>query len=198
MALLLCNSTADNTLMMRSSCLLFITHFFKFLFHFCHSGTICCLRRVSSVSSLPLWHYLGDPERSGSTIVWPSGWFAGCSSGWCSPLEWWSSPHVVPLGGASRVQINNLVAEKAVFVFRAGWKISHWLSFLCLCWAALTYHYETQCIPTPLAWFAHQLPVWWQKLSVVGAFVLEIPVPLLFFSPWRRLRLGAFYMQVRG
>lgn len=62
--------------------------------------------------------------------------------------------------------------------------------------AALTYHYETQCIPTPLAWFAHQLPVWWQKLSVVGTFVIEILVPPLFFSPLRRLRLGAFYMQV--
>ncbi|KAF7662071.1 hypothetical protein LDENG_00247040 [Lucifuga dentata] len=61
---------------------------------------------------------------------------------------------------------------------------------------ALTYHYETQCIPTPLAWFAHQLPVWWQKLSVVGTFVIEIATPLLFFSPLRRLRLGAFYMQV--
>ncbi|XP_047452114.1 lipase maturation factor 2a [Mugil cephalus] len=61
---------------------------------------------------------------------------------------------------------------------------------------ALTYHYETQCIPTPLAWFAHQLPVWWQKLSVVGTFVIEIAVPVLFFSPIRRLRLGAFYWQV--
>ncbi|XP_053742845.1 lipase maturation factor 2a [Synchiropus splendidus] len=61
---------------------------------------------------------------------------------------------------------------------------------------ALTYHYETQCIPTPPAWFAHQLPVWWQKLSVVGAFVIEIAAPLLFFSPLRRLRLGAFYLQV--
>ncbi|XP_062276716.1 lipase maturation factor 2a [Scomber scombrus] len=61
---------------------------------------------------------------------------------------------------------------------------------------ALTYHYETQCIPTPLAWFAHQMPVWWQKLSVVGTFVIEIVVPLFFFSPLRRLRLGAFYLQV--
>ncbi|XP_061577923.1 lipase maturation factor 2a [Cololabis saira] len=61
---------------------------------------------------------------------------------------------------------------------------------------ALTYHYETQCIPTPLAWFAHQLPVWWQKLSVVATFVIEIAVPFLFFSPLRRLRLGAFYLQV--
>ncbi|XP_005802101.1 lipase maturation factor 2 isoform X2 [Xiphophorus maculatus] len=61
---------------------------------------------------------------------------------------------------------------------------------------ALTYHYETQCIPTPLAWFAHQLPVCWQKLSVVGTFIIEIPVPFLFFSPLRRLRLAAFYMQL--
>ncbi|KAM9352549.1 lipase maturation factor 2a [Symphorus nematophorus] len=61
---------------------------------------------------------------------------------------------------------------------------------------ALTYHYETQCIPTPLAWFAHQLPVWWQKLSVMGTFVIEIAAPLLFFSPLRRLRLGVFHMQV--
>ncbi|XP_028306102.1 lipase maturation factor 2-like isoform X2 [Gouania willdenowi] len=61
---------------------------------------------------------------------------------------------------------------------------------------ALTYHYETQCIPTPLAWFAHQLPVWWHKLSVVATFVIEIAAPFLFFSPLRRLRLGAFYLQV--
>ncbi|XP_049928496.1 lipase maturation factor 2a [Epinephelus moara] len=61
---------------------------------------------------------------------------------------------------------------------------------------ALTYHYETQCIPTPLAWFVHQLPVCWQKMSVMGTFVIEIAVPLLFFSPMRRLRLGAFYLQM--
>ncbi|XP_053282231.1 lipase maturation factor 2a [Pleuronectes platessa] len=61
---------------------------------------------------------------------------------------------------------------------------------------ALTYHYETQCIPTPLAWFAHHLPVWWQKVSVVGTFVIEIAAPFLFFSPLRRLRLGSFYLQV--
>ncbi|XP_064174613.1 lipase maturation factor 2a isoform X1 [Anguilla rostrata] len=61
---------------------------------------------------------------------------------------------------------------------------------------AVTYHYETQCIPTPLAWYAHQLPVWFQKLSVVGTFVIEIAVSFLFFAPLRRLRLGAFYLQV--
>ncbi|NWT82542.1 LMF2 factor, partial [Lanius ludovicianus] len=61
---------------------------------------------------------------------------------------------------------------------------------------ALTYHYESQCIPTPGAWLAHQLPVWFQKLSVVATYVIEVAVPLLFFAPLRRLRLFAFYCQV--
>lgn len=62
--------------------------------------------------------------------------------------------------------------------------------------AALTYHYETQCLPTPAAWFAHHLPVWLHKLSVVATFLIEIAVPPLFFAPIRRLRLTAFYAQV--
>ncbi|XP_031995104.1 lipase maturation factor 2 isoform X2 [Hylobates moloch] len=61
---------------------------------------------------------------------------------------------------------------------------------------ALTYHYETQCLPTPAAWFAHHLPVWLHKLSVVATFLIEIAVPPLFFAPIRRLRLAAFYSQV--
>ncbi|XP_020838517.1 lipase maturation factor 2 [Phascolarctos cinereus] len=60
---------------------------------------------------------------------------------------------------------------------------------------ALTYHYETQCLPTPAAWFAHHLPVWLHKLSVVATFLIEIAVPVLFFAPIRRLRLAAFYSQ---
>ncbi|XP_053319333.1 lipase maturation factor 2 [Spea bombifrons] len=61
---------------------------------------------------------------------------------------------------------------------------------------ALTYHYETQCIPTGAAWYAHQLPVWLQKLSVVATYVIEIALPWLFFLPSRRLRLFSFYAQV--
>uniref|UniRef100_UPI00358F7D99 lipase maturation factor 2-like n=1 Tax=Myxine glutinosa TaxID=7769 RepID=UPI00358F7D99 len=62
--------------------------------------------------------------------------------------------------------------------------------------AALHYHYESQCIPTPLAWFAHQFPAWFQQLCVVGTYVIEIALPLLFFSPFRRHRLFAAYSQV--
>ncbi|XP_075862997.1 lipase maturation factor 2 isoform X2 [Microcebus murinus] len=73
------------------------------------------------------------------------------------------------------------------------------LTSRCPAWwglTALTYHYETQCLPTPAAWLAHHLPVWLHKLSVVATFLIEIAVPPLFFAPIRRLRLAAFYSQV--
>ncbi len=52
---------------------------------------------------------------------------------------------------------------------------------------ALNYHYETQPLPTWLGWYAHQLPHWFQKMSVAGMFAIELACPLLIFAP-RRLR----------
>jgi lipase maturation factor 1 len=56
---------------------------------------------------------------------------------------------------------------------------------------ALEYHYWTQPIPTPLAWYAAQLPAWFQKLSVVGVFAIEFAVPFLVLMPRRLRRIGA-------
>lgn len=55
---------------------------------------------------------------------------------------------------------------------------------------ALHYHYETQPLPTPVAWYAHQLPLFFQKLSVIGVFVVELLAPLFFFTK-RRIRIIA-------
>ncbi len=55
---------------------------------------------------------------------------------------------------------------------------------------ALTFHYQTQPLPTPLAWYAQQLPLWFQKLSCAGVFVVELVIPLLILAP-RRVRLFA-------
>ena len=60
-------------------------------------------------------------------------------------------------------------------------------------WAQLTalnFHYETQPLPTPLAWYAHQLPDWFQQLSVLSTFGIELVLPWLIFMP-RRLRFVA-------
>jgi len=60
-------------------------------------------------------------------------------------------------------------------------------------WHALTalrYHYETQPLPTPLAWYMHQLPPWFQTISTTMVLVVELAVPLLIWFP-RRVRLLA-------
>ena len=65
-------------------------------------------------------------------------------------------------------------------------------------WANLTaldYHYETQCIPNAGAWYAHHLPDWFQKFSVLSMFAIEIGAPFLFFLP-RRPRIFSCFLQV--
>ncbi|MBI4540284.1 MAG: lipase maturation factor family protein [Gemmatimonadetes bacterium] len=55
---------------------------------------------------------------------------------------------------------------------------------------ALHYHYLTQPLPTWTAWWMHQTPGWFKKLSVLATYVLEILVPLLIFGT-RGMRLIA-------
>ncbi|MGB9080251.1 MAG: lipase maturation factor family protein [Desulfuromonadaceae bacterium] len=48
---------------------------------------------------------------------------------------------------------------------------------------ALCFHYETQPLPNRVAWYAHQLPEWLQKLSVLGSFFFELLVPFCCLGP---------------
>ena len=48
---------------------------------------------------------------------------------------------------------------------------------------ALTFHYETQPLPTSLAWFVHQFPVWFHRASCAGMFAIELVAPFLLFAP---------------
>ncbi len=60
-------------------------------------------------------------------------------------------------------------------------------------WRALTamrYHYQTQPLPTPLAWYLQQLPAWFQTFSTAMVLAIELGVPLLIWFP-RRVRLLA-------
>ncbi len=52
---------------------------------------------------------------------------------------------------------------------------------------ALNFHYETQPLPTWIGWYVHQLPEWFDKISVIGMFVIELGIPFLIFAP-RRVR----------
>lgn len=65
-------------------------------------------------------------------------------------------------------------------------------------WANLTalmVHYETQPLPTWVGWYAHQLPAWFQKMSVVGVFFIQLVVPFGLVGP-RRVRIVAGSMLI--
>jgi lipase maturation factor 1 len=55
---------------------------------------------------------------------------------------------------------------------------------------ALPVHYQTQPLPTPLAWYFYQLPSWFQRISVGFVFFVELVIPFLVLAP-RRIRLFA-------
>ena len=53
--------------------------------------------------------------------------------------------------------------------------------------SALDYHYWTQPLPTPIGWYAAQLPSWFQTFTTGCMFAVELAIPFLIFAP-RRLR----------
>ena len=55
---------------------------------------------------------------------------------------------------------------------------------------ALTHHWETQPLPTPLAWTVAHAPLWFQKVSCAFVFLVELMFPFLVFGH-RRLRIVA-------
>lgn len=59
--------------------------------------------------------------------------------------------------------------------------------------SAMTYHFETQPIPNPLAWFIHQLPHPLLKLSSLLTFVIELLLPFAILFPQPKARLIASF-----
>ena len=59
--------------------------------------------------------------------------------------------------------------------------------------SALTYHYQTQPLPNPLAWYAHHLPEGIHVVSAAVMFFVELAAPFFIFAP-RRLRTAACVM----
>lgn len=58
----------------------------------------------------------------------------------------------------------------------------NWANF-----TALQYHYQTQPLPSPLAYYAHFLPDWWQHLCTFGVLLIELVMPFaaLFSRTYR-------------
>ncbi len=78
------------------------------------------------------------------------------------------------------------------FMFMSGWvKLSsgdpNWRSL-----TALSYHFLTQPLPTPIAWYAAQLPSGVLRFVTGAMFFIEIVLPPLIFFP-RKLRFVAAF-----
>lgn len=57
---------------------------------------------------------------------------------------------------------------------------------------AVDFHYQSQPIPNTIAWYAHKLPMWFQKTSTALMFFIELVVPFGIFGP-DLMRLWVFY-----
>jgi len=57
---------------------------------------------------------------------------------------------------------------------------------------ALDAHFLTQPLPTPLAWYAHHLPVWSHTALTFVMFAVELAIPLLIFMTPRLKRLAVW------
>src|SRR5437763_771025 len=95
-------------------------------------------------------------------------------------------------------QVQGLVGSKGVLPATAPPVIARWLLWWVLfrlmfssgvaklrsadlAWrdlTALCHHYETQPLPTPVAWHAHQLRSRFHKISAAGMFFIEVLAPL--------------------
>ncbi len=96
----------------------------------------------------------------------------------------------------------NATPPSRVMIFMLRWLLFRlmFLSGLVKCrsgdpawadWTAMSFHYETQPLPTWTSWYMHHLPMWAHKAEVVGTFAIELVVPLMIFGP-RLIRSIAF------
>lgn len=76
-------------------------------------------------------------------------------------------------------------------MFMSGWVklASHDAAWRKL--TALTYHYWTQPLPIWTAWYANQLPLWFQKFSCFAMFGIELILPFLIWLGGRARLIAA-------
>ena len=84
-----------------------------------------------------------------------------------------------------RVWLFQWLLFRLVFESGAVKLLSHDTSWRNL--TALAFHYQTQPLPTPLAWYMMQAPLWFQKTSTLVVLSVELILPFLIFGP-RRLK----------
>lgn len=109
-------------------------------------------------------------------VLWLSAVIAPWRAAWTPPWRAQEPPHVARW--AMWLLLARLMFASGV-VKLAGDEVWRDLS-------ALTYHYETQPLPSPLSPYVHAMPAWLHALGALFVFFVELaPVPFLVFGPRR-------------
>ena len=59
---------------------------------------------------------------------------------------------------------------------------------------ALIYHYQTQPLPIWTSWYMNQEPMWFESISVMVMFTVELVAPFCIFGPRNFRRAGGLLM----
>ena len=166
----------------------------------CAAGTVLSLLLIGGVAPPASLFLLWAAYLSISIVVQPFLSFqwdillleAGFLAMFLAPARLWSRPSRERTPLACGIWLERWLLFKLMFLSGVTKLLSGDPTWRDL--TALDYHYETQPIPTATSWYVHQLPSWFQKMSVVGMFVIECGVPFLIFAPRRLRHLGAAAM----
>ncbi len=74
-------------------------------------------------------------------------------------------------------------------VVKLTWGDKTWLEM-----RALDFHFETECLPHAVAWYANQMPAWFSRVNCVLMFAIELVVPFFILGPGRIRHIAALAM----
>lgn len=163
----------------------------------CFFAILVILGRFVGPSLLLLWTiYLSLVNTGGvfmsfqwDILLLESGFLALFLADWKKRMTWVDPP---PLSIVNRIALVGFWFLVAKLMFFSGWVKLAWAGDASPEWwpegTAMTYHYMTQPLPTWTAWWAHQLPDWFHKASLVPMYFVEIVLPFaILFGRWGRL-----------
>lgn len=111
---------------------------------------------------------------------------AGLIACFLAPWKWSSRKAAEPSRGALwllRLLLLKLMLQSGLVKLFSG--DQSWRDL-----TALSYHYWTQPLPTPLAWWANRMPLWAHKVSCLFLFAIELAAPILILFPRRGRAAG--------
>ncbi len=123
---------------------------------------------------------------------------AGFLGIWLAPWRRWRLPvahDAPPLGIGEKAALWLSWVLIAKLMFQSGWVKLAWATPAQPEWwpdrSAMTFHYLTQPLPNPLAWWMHQLPAWFHRASLWPMYFVELVLPILVFLGGRARLVAA-------